>query len=221
MVLQNVRCLISAGPTREYFDPVRFLSNPSSGKMGYALAEAALEAGWMVDLVSGPTALPEPENPNLTFYPVETGEEMLHQIDGLFDPCDILIMTAAVMDYRPTEYSAKKVKKGAERLTVTLEPTTDILATLTARKGRQFVVGFAAETDSVEEYARDKMRRKQCDMMVANRVGGASGGFQSDDNEVLLLDPDGFRESIGPGSKAAIARHLIRCFATRMGQRKR
>lgn len=203
----SIRCLITAGPTREYLDPVRFLSNPSSGKMGFALAEAAVEAGWTVDLVAGPVALEEPTGAIL--YPVVSAKEMLHQVDALFDACDILIMTAAVSDFRPVKQSEHKVKKDAAELTVEFERTVDILKTMSDRKVHQTVVGFAAETQEVKAYAKAKLKSKNLDWIVANQVGVLGTGFAADMNEVLLIAADGSSVKIGPDSKTAIAKELI------------
>jgi phosphopantothenoylcysteine decarboxylase/phosphopantothenate--cysteine ligase len=210
--MSQIRALISAGPTREFFDPVRFISNPSTGKMGYALAEAAAAEGWHVELVSGPVCLAAPEGVELCR--VITGEEMLRAVDCRFDTCDILIMAAAVGDWRPTVREARKVKKGADGMTIALVPTTDILKTVAARKKPgQVVVGFAAETNDVEEYARGKMKAKNCDLMVANRVGEPGTGFESDDNTVILLGRGTRREEIGPLGKREIASRLVARFA--------
>jgi len=206
--MSGIRVLISAGPTREFFDPVRFISNPSSGKMGYAIAEAAVATGWVVELVSGPVSLPAPIG--ATLVPVVSAAQMLEAVDGRFNACDVLIMTAAVSDYRPKQIEGHKIKKAGEALVVELEPTVDILKTVAARKrAGQYVVGFAAETDDVEAYALGKMRTKNCDMMVANRVGQAGAGFESDRNSVVLLWPDGRREAIGSAGKRDIAREIV------------
>ncbi|MDR2863092.1 MAG: hypothetical protein LBV54_04345 [Puniceicoccales bacterium] len=205
-----LRCLITAGPTREFFDPVRFISNPSSGKMGYALAVAALEAGCVVDLVSGPVALSAPAGAIL--HPVVTGAEMLAQVEALFSGCDILIKTAAVCDFRPKHYSSGKVKKEAVPLSVEFEPVPDILKIMAARKRTgQTVVGFAAETDDIENYARRKLVEKKLDLIVANRVGrdGGLNAFGADVNRVILLGRDGGRRELGPAGKLEIARGLV------------
>lgn len=207
----SIRCLITAGPTREFLDPVRFISNPSTGKMGFALAEAAVDAGWTVDLVAGPVALEEPDG--VIFYPVVTAEEMYHQVDALFDACDILIMTAAVSDFRPKECLPHKAKKEDAALTVSFERTVDILKTVTGRKRHQTVVGFAAETRNVEAYAREKLKAKGMDWVVANQVGLAGSGFAAENNEVLLIGADGTSRIIGPASKHAIAIELIELLA--------
>jgi phosphopantothenoylcysteine decarboxylase/phosphopantothenate--cysteine ligase len=209
-IASTIRCLITAGPTREYLDPVRFLSNPSSGKMGFALAEAALERGWTVDLVAGPVALTEPDGAIL--YPVETAEEMFHQVDALFDVCDILIMTAAVSDFRPRQRLPRKVKKEEAELVVELERTPDILAAMAERKAHQLMVGFAAESENLESYARAKLLAKQLDWIVANDISVLGQGFAADDNQVLLLGASGARVELGPDRKRVIAGKLLSYF---------
>ena len=203
----SIRCLVTAGPTREFIDPVRFLSNPSTGKMGYAIAKVAVDFGWTVDLVAGPVALEEPDG--VIFYPVVSAEEMFHQVDALFDACDILIMSAAVSDFRPVRQYEKKEKKQNAVTTVEFERTRDILKSMTERKRHQLVVGFAAETDCVEAYARQKLVEKRCDWIVANKVGEAGAGFAGDTNEVILIGASGDLLKIGPSPKAEIARKLI------------
>ena len=203
----SIRCLITAGPTREHIDPVRFLSNPSTGKMGYALADAAVAQGWTVDLVAGPVALEEPEN--VVLYPVVSADEMFHQVDALFDVCDVLIMTAAVSDFRPVKQHPRKEKKEQASLTIEFERTVDILKTMTERKQHQIVVGFAAETDHVEEYARRKLFEKRCDWIVANKVGEVGAGFAANTNTVTLIGAGGESVKLGPAPKNEIAGELI------------
>ena len=203
----SIRCLITAGPTRELIDPVRYISNPSTGKMGFSIAEAALEAGWNVDLVAGPVALEEPKGAIL--YPVVTAEEMLHQVDALFDACDVLIMTAAVSDFRPVIQHRHKEKKDDASMNIEFERTTDILKTMSERKKHQTVVGFAAETKDVVTYAKEKLASKNCDFIVANEVGQEGSGFAADTNEVLLIAADGSSVKLGPTTKSAIAEELI------------
>jgi phosphopantothenoylcysteine decarboxylase/phosphopantothenate--cysteine ligase len=215
MNARPIRCLVSAGPTREYFDPVRFISNPSSGKMGYALAAAAVSRGWQVDLVSGPVALAPPAGVNL--IAAETGAAMLQAIATRFAACDILIMTAAIIDYRPRQCAPHKIKKQQLEMTVTMEPVVDVLATVARGKAHQLVVGFAAETDNIEAYARRKLVEKNADFIVANRIGGPDGAFGRDDNTVLLLGADGSQETIGPAPKQALAEHLLGRFAAACG----
>ena len=203
----SIRCLITAGPTREFIDPVRYISNPSTGKMGFSIAEAALGAGWNVDLVAGPVALEEPKGAIL--YPVMTAEEMLHQVDALFDACDVLIMTAAVSDFRPVIQHRHKEKKDDASMNIEFERTTDILKTMSERKKHQTVVGFAAETKDVVTYAKEKLASKNCDFIVANEVGQEGSGFAADTNEVLLIAADGSSVKLGPTTKSAIAEELI------------
>ncbi len=210
----QIRCLISAGTTREYFDPVRFVSNPSSGKMGYALAKAAVEIGWKVDLVSGPVTLPEPDH--TIVYPVVTGDEMLQCISERFPYCDILIMAAAVCDFRPKVFQEQKVKKQSASWTLEFEPVVDILKTISARKTHQIVVGFAAETENVLEYARCKLIEKNLDWIAANTVGFAGTGFESDHNSITLISRTGEQFSFGPDSKTRIATDIIRRLATQL-----
>ena len=215
----SLRCLITAGPTREFFDPVRFISNPSTGKMGFALAVAAKEAGWSVDLVAGPVSLPEPAG--VMVYPVVTAAEMHRQADALFGPCDVLIMTAAVSDWRPKATAPQKLKKDGQGMTVELEPVPDIVSALAEeRRTDQFLVGFAAETENVEAHALDKLERKGLDLIAANSVAGPEGAFGSDENKLILLGHDGYREVIGPASKAAVARQLIAAIARLVAARK-
>ncbi len=208
-----IRCVITAGPTREPIDPVRYISNASTGKMGYAVAEAAVAAGWTVDLVSGPTQLEEPDD--VILYPVTTGEEMFHQLDALFDPCDVLIMTAAVVDFRPVHPLERKEKKADARLNLEMEPVVDILQTVTKRKRNQFVVGFAAETHDLENYALEKLRSKNLDLIAANRIDEPGSGFGLHTNRLTLFGPDGFRLDWAPGSKEELGRKLIDVIARR------
>lgn len=213
----TVRCLITAGPTREFFDPVRYISNPSSGKMGYALAEAAVARGWKVDLVSGPVALAVPDG--LSFYPVVTGDEMLRRVEALFVHCDILIKSAAVCDFRPKKRTVKKLKKASiGRLVVEFEPVVDVLKAVAARKrSGQMVVGFAAETHDLEPYARKKLESKNLDWIVANHVGGSDSGFETDMNSGLLLGKAGERIELQRHTKKHLASLLVEHFAKELG----
>jgi len=203
-----LRVLLTAGPTREYLDPVRFISNGSSGKMGYALAEAAVARGWTVDLVSGPVALPAPKGVNLT--QVVSAEEMFITSERFFSDCDLFIAVAAVSDYRPRVRATEKTKKSGGGLTLELEPTVDILKTLAARKApRQTIVGFAAETRDVIAYAQRKLIEKNLDWIVANDVSRAGIGMEADDNAVVLLARDGGREAFGPAPKRDVAEFIL------------
>jgi phosphopantothenoylcysteine synthetase/decarboxylase len=204
-----LRCLLTAGPTREHLDPVRFLSNGSSGKMGYALAAAAAERGWEVDLVSGPVALPPPSG--VTVRPVISAEDMLAACEPLFAQCDLFIAVAAVADYRPRLRSDQKQKKTGGGMTLELVPTVDILKTLAARKrAGQAVVGFAAETNDVEAYARRKLADKKLDWIVANDVAQPGIGMNADDNAVIVLGADGSRRSFGPAPKSEVAKFILK-----------
>jgi phosphopantothenoylcysteine synthetase/decarboxylase len=214
---KNIRCLISAGPTREYFDPIRYLSNCSSGKMGYALAEAAFARGWQVDLVSGPVFLQKPDG--VALHRVVTGDEMFGQINRLFDHCDILIMAAAVMDYIPENYSKGKLKKSSDGQCITLKPAVDILKTVSARKKDQMIVGFAAESENVIQYARDKLKKKNCDYIVANPIGKKGIGFEADKNEISLISASLEVFHYGPQKKSIIAELLIEHFSSDLKKR--
>ena len=184
--LEGKSVLVTAGPTREAIDPVRFVSNRSSGKMGYALAEAARRRGANVTLISGPTALPAPAG--VAISSVTTAEEMHAAVMAAL-PQQIIIKAAAVADYAPQSAADHKIKKDAagETLTISMRRTPDILADLSAVRPRPFVVAFAAETDSLEDNARQKLLRKNADLIVANDVADSAIGFDSDQNEVLVI----------------------------------
>ncbi len=202
------RCLVTAGPTREHLDPVRFLSNGSSGRMGYALAAAAAARGWEVDLVSGPVALAAPDG--VRVHPVVSATDMFAVCEPLFPSCDLFIAVAAVADYRPAAPAAGKGRKFMGPMELALIPTVDILKTLAARKRPgQIVVGFAAETDDLEARARSKLVDKQLDWIVANPVGVPGLGMETADNAVILMGADGRRESFGPAPKEAVAAFVL------------
>jgi phosphopantothenoylcysteine decarboxylase/phosphopantothenate--cysteine ligase len=202
------RCLITAGPTREHLDPVRFLTNPSSGKMGYALAAACLEHDWDVELISGPVSFKAPDGVKLT--PITSGDDLLQACLRLFPTCDLLIMCAAVVDMRPAERFAKKQKKEQIRMDVRFEPVPDILRQLgQQRQPGQTLVGFAAETHDLEHYAKGKLENKRLDWMVANQVGGPDSAFESDSNRVTLYSRTGITRGIGPAPKMEIARAIL------------
>lgn len=206
-----MRLLITAGPTREAIDPVRYLSNRSSGKMGYAIAEATLEAGHEVVLISGPVHLDPPRGAH--FISILTADEMHDAVHRYVRDCDILVMCAAVADYKPAKVSPQKIKKHEENLALELIPTRDILSSL-PKKDRQFlVVGFAAETNDVEESAKKKLRAKNCDLIVANDVSRADSGMESDENEVTVLFQSGERQKISRAPKKIIARELLKIFS--------
>jgi phosphopantothenoylcysteine decarboxylase/phosphopantothenate--cysteine ligase len=215
-LLRGKRVVITAGPTREPIDPVRYVSNNSSGKMGYALAEAALRAGARVTLVSGPVSLPAPAAVDLR--PVETAAEMLSAVEQAVDEgCDIFVATAAVADYRPESCAGDKIKKSRDTMTLSLVRNPDILATVAARAHPPFTVGFAAETRDLAHYAMDKLKRKKLDMIVANDVSEPGIGFNSDRNAVTVFWPSG-QQSIGPDSKQAIAERLVALVAQHQAQ---
>ena len=204
-----MRCLITAGPTREHFDPVRFLSNGSSGKMGYALAVAAARRGWSVDLVSGPVALTAPAG--VSVHRVVSAADMLAACEPCFAVCDLFIAVAAVADYRPKEIARQKGKKIGGPVTIELVPTVDILKTLAAtRRVGQVVVGFAAETIDVEKYAQRKLIEKRLDWIVANDVSRPELGMNADDNAVLLISREGARLPFGPAPKGEVAEFILR-----------
>ena len=210
--------LVTAGPTREPIDPVRYLSNRSSGKMGYAVAEAALARGARVVLVSGPTALAAP--PGAELVPVETAQEMYEAVLSRLDEATVVIKAAAVADYRPAQAASRKLKKAAGVPEVRLEPTPDILAEVGRRKGRRVLVGFAAETEDLVANARAKLERKHLDLVVANEVGRPGAGFETDTNAVKILDASGQAEDVSVQSKRAVAdRVLDRVAALLRGRR--
>ncbi len=203
--LHGRRVLVTAGPTREPLDPVRYLGNRSSGKMGYALAEAAREAGADVVLVSGPTALPDP--PGIETLRVERAEEMREAVLAHAPSADIFIAAAAVADYRPARAAPQKIKKAQDRLRLELVRNPDILAEVAAGRPRPFCVGFAAETDDLERHARAKLADKGLDMVCANRVGEGLG-FDADDNALWVAWPGG-ETTLPRQSKPRLARALM------------
>jgi phosphopantothenoylcysteine decarboxylase/phosphopantothenate--cysteine ligase len=206
-----VRFLVTAGPTREPIDPVRYLSNRSSGKMGYAIAEAAIAARHEVVLISGPVNLDSPRGAEL--ISVSTADEMFDAVHQQACSCDVLVMCAAVADYKPVAVFANKIKKREAKLTLELIPTRDILASLPKKDRRYLVVGFAAETQNIETNAQKKLLKKNCDIVVANDVSRADSGMESDENEVEVFFGDGKRKKISRASKKIVARELINIFA--------
>ena len=202
-----MRVLITAGPTREKIDPVRFITNYSSGKMGYAIAQAAVEAGNEVVLISGPVNLKCPEGVK-EFYSVESAAQMADKVFEIFSSCDAAIMVAAVADYRPAEICSSKMKKSDGDLFLRLERTTDILAGLGKRKTeKQKLIGFAAETDDLLANAQGKLERKNLDWIAANKV---SDGFGSETNKVILLSRSGERIDLATSDKLTVAREIIK-----------
>lgn len=205
--LAGTPVLVTAGPTHEHFDPVRYISNPSTGKMGFAVAAAAAQRGADVTLVTGPAQLAEP--PGARVLRVTTAEEMLQAVLGAFTGRGLFVAAAAVSDYRPAQRFAHKVKKGPTMLAVELERTPDILATVAERKGDAFIVGFAAETDDILEYARAKLAAKQLDLVVANDITQPGAGFAVDTNQATLIWPDGRTECRDLETKRSLADHIL------------
>ncbi|MGB5326219.1 MAG: bifunctional phosphopantothenoylcysteine decarboxylase/phosphopantothenate--cysteine ligase CoaBC [Pseudomonadales bacterium] len=216
-LLAGRHVLITAGPTREAIDPVRYLGNRSSGKMGFAMAAAALEAGASVTLVCGPVALEA--DPRARRIDVESAAQMLEAVLAEVDSADIFIGAAAVADFRPVNDSAQKIKKrdGQATMTIELVQNPDIIATVAVRAHAPFVVGFAAETEKLVEHARDKLSRKHLDMIIANDVSRDDIGFSADQNEVIVLDADS-ETRLPMGSKNQLARQLINLIADRQAR---
>jgi phosphopantothenoylcysteine decarboxylase/phosphopantothenate--cysteine ligase len=205
--LDGETILITAGPTQEPLDPVRYLSNRSSGKMGYALAQAAIERGARVILISGPVNLNPPANADVIH--VRTAQEMRDAVFANLDPATVVIKCAAVADFRPSAESKQKIKKTSARVSLELDPTPDILAELGRKRGDRLLIGFAAETENLEKEARRKLETKNCDMVVANLVGQAETGFESDLNEVTLALRTGEFIQLPRASKREIADQIL------------
>jgi phosphopantothenoylcysteine decarboxylase / phosphopantothenate---cysteine ligase len=201
--LAGRRVLVTAGPTHEPLDPVRFLGNRSSGRMGFAVAEELAVRGASVTLVSGPTELPPP--PRVEVVPVETAAEMREAVQARFEEADAVVKAAAVADFRPAEPLAEKLKKEAGPPSIRLEPTADILAELGERKGQRVLVGFAAETSDLEEAGRKKLAAKHLDLVVVNEVGRAGTGFGSETNRAMLLAADGVEVPLRDWTKRELA----------------
>ncbi len=216
-ILAGRRLLLTAGPTVEDLDPVRYLGNRSSGRMGYAVAAEARRLGMRVTLVSGPVNLSVPEG--VERVAVRSAEQMHGAVMDRVAQSDLFIATAAVADFRPREASREKIKKrGDGGLSLELVQNPDILAEVAARQDRPFVVGFAAETNEVERYARDKLERKRLDMIAANRVGEEGSGFDADCNALTVLWPGG-RHEIARADKAQVARELLALIARHLRNR--
>ena len=199
--------LVTAGPTCEDIDPVRYLTNRSSGKMGYAVAAAAARRGAKVVLVSGPTALGTPEG--VERMDVRSAEEMLRAVQEQFADCTVAIFAAAVADYHAAEKSSQKIKRGRDGLTLRLEPNPDILATVARDKGGRIVAGFAAETENVAKNARKKLKEKNADLIVANDVSAEGAGFDSETNIVTLFSRDGRDLPLAKMSKAEVSQRIL------------
>ncbi|MEM7081520.1 MAG: bifunctional phosphopantothenoylcysteine decarboxylase/phosphopantothenate--cysteine ligase CoaBC [Pseudomonadota bacterium] len=218
--LNGVNVMITAGPTRERLDPVRYLTNRSSGKMGYAVAQAAVEAGAQVTLISGPVSLDTPDE--VTRVDVESAQHMYDAVHERIADVDLFIAAAAVADYRPANAGDHKLKKSGDTITLELEPCPDILASVGHLPSPPFTVGFAAETDKIKEYALDKLARKKLDMIAANRVGdvescGENRGFESDTNALLVLTAHAEHE-LPSMSKRALGEALVKLIAQRYAE---
>lgn len=201
--LEGRTILVTAGPTIEPIDPVRYITNHSSGKMGYAIAQCARNRGGHVILVSGPTYLTPPRN--IEFIGVNTNREMYDAVMDVFPRCDIIIKSAAVADYKPVSYSEQKIKKNEEELLLHLEKNTDILKELGKIKGGKLLVGFAAESENLIDNARNKILRKNLDLIIANDILSKDSGFKSDDNKACIIDREGNIKNLPLMSKLELA----------------
>ncbi|MDT8429352.1 MAG: bifunctional phosphopantothenoylcysteine decarboxylase/phosphopantothenate--cysteine ligase CoaBC [Pseudomonadales bacterium] len=212
-LLSGLRLTITAGPTREAIDPVRYISNHSSGKMGYALAAEAAAEGALVTLISGPVALPCPER--VRRIKVNSAEEMLAACEETVSDCDVFIGVAAVADYRPAQVPAEKIKKTGQTMTLELIRNPDIISTIANRKNPPFMVGFAAETHKLLTHGRDKLNRKKLDLLFAN---DAASTFNSEESTATALWQDG-ELTLGPASKTTVARQMLALISTQLATR--
>ncbi len=213
MLLKGKKVVVTAGPTRERIDPVRFLTNFSSGKMGYAMAQAAAELGAETILISGPVSLPAPSGVKRIM--VESAEDMLQAVKAEYADSDFVIKTAAVADYRPKTLHGQKMKKQEGDASLELERTADILHYLGTKKGRQVLIGFAAETNDVTHYAKSKLDRKNADYIIANDVTESQAGFESDTNKVTIFGKGDFEQSFELLPKQELARQLLKLIVER------
>jgi phosphopantothenoylcysteine decarboxylase/phosphopantothenate--cysteine ligase len=211
-LLSGKKLIVTAGPTREHLDPIRYFSNASSGRMGYAIAEAACRLGADVTLVSGPSALRPPQG--VTVIRVDSALEMQQEVDRRFDAADAVIKAAAVADYRPVQVSSGKIKKKEESLTIELVRNPDILRALGERKKNQILIGFAAETDHLDTYAREKLKNKNLDLLVANKAGD---GFGKETNRVTFYFADGRRQPFPEMPKERVAEKICRALSDLIG----
>ena len=216
--LDGISLSITAGPTREAIDPVRYISNHSSGKMGYALAEAAADAGARVTLISGPTQLPCP--PRVTRVDVISADDMYQASMANMGSCDIFIACAAVADYRPAHIEEQKIKKQNTSMHIELVRNPDIVSAVASHAQRPFTVGFAAETQDVIHYAKGKLEKKNLDMIIANDVSDTRIGFNSDENSVTIIDPSG-QQKLEQMGKRQLAKQLIDLIAARYAEQAR
>jgi phosphopantothenoylcysteine decarboxylase/phosphopantothenate--cysteine ligase len=212
--LQGKRVLITAGPTVEAIDPVRFISNHSSGKMGYALAQSALSAGAKVTLISGPVHLMAPNG--LSLKQVLSAADMFAEVQAQLPSCDLFIGCAAVADYTATKVAEHKIKKKSNEMQLCLTKNPDIIGWVASQKERPFVVGFAAESQNLEEFASQKLQNKKLDMICANNISSKNTGFNSDNNEILIMDKDGGKLKLATASKLSIATEIIKMIGEKM-----
>lgn len=215
-VLTGKKVVITAGGTIERIDPVRYISNDSSGKMGFALSRAARSMGADVTLIAARTDEAPPQDPGIRVVRVESAQDMYEAVISRWDDCDILVKAAAVADYRPRESAESKIKKSGDTLTLDLVKTTDILESLGKMKDKQYLIGFAAETGNAEFYAKDKLVRKNLDLIVANDVSTEGAGFGTDTNIVSIYDTDGLALDLPLVSKDEVARQLLQLAAKRI-----
>ena len=216
--LQGQHVLVTAGPTREAFDPVRFITNYSSGKMGYAVAIMARRRGASVTLVSGPTSLPQPRG--VEFVPVSSAREMRDAVMARLEKATVVVKSAAVADYRPAGFSESKIKKAEKPLEVRLERNPDIISEVGKVKGERVLVGFAVETDNLVRYATKKLREKNMDLIVANDITQPGAGFQTETNLVKILDREGGTLDLPLMDKMDVASRILDCVLERIGRRK-
>ncbi len=203
-----MKFVVTAGPTREAIDPVRYLSNRSSGKMGYAIAEAAVVSGHAVTLISGPVCLAPPANARMIH--VTSADELFDAVHAEVNNCDVLVMCAAVADYKPALPVSVKLKKQTNDFALALKPTRDILASVSKRPRNYFVVGFAAETEKLEAHARAKLLQKGCDLIVANDVSKSDSGMESAENAVTIFVREGKAKTLARAGKIIIAREILK-----------
>jgi phosphopantothenoylcysteine decarboxylase / phosphopantothenate---cysteine ligase len=216
-ILHGKKVVVTAGGTIERIDPVRYITNDSSGKMGFAIAKAAKQLGADVHLIAAHTDEAPPEG--IRTEKVESAQDMYEAVLRVFDHSDIVVKAAAVADYRPAEVATSKIKKRGETMTLDLVKTTDILESLGRQKTSQFLIGFAAETDTVEQFAREKLKRKNCDLIVANDVTQEGAGFRTDTNSVHIFDAEGLVLQLPVMSKEEVAQRLLTLAADRLSGR--
>ncbi|MFM9278412.1 bifunctional phosphopantothenoylcysteine decarboxylase/phosphopantothenate--cysteine ligase CoaBC [Paenibacillus jiagnxiensis] len=215
-LLQGRKVIVTAGGTVERLDPVRYITNDSSGKMGFAIARAARQMGADVRIIAGNTTVAPPEG--MAVERVGSAQDMYEAVTRHWEDCSMLVMAAAVADYRPKEEAPTKLKKQGDTLQLELVKTVDILESLGQHKTQQFLVGFAAETEQLDSYAREKLARKNCDLLVANDVTVEGAGFGTDTNAVHIYDRNGLVEQLPVMSKNEVARRLLTAAAARMGE---